>query len=95
MRRILCVLLCGVMGQAFAIGLWAEERPAVAPASQRIISGTTDAKTIARCGEGWLEEINGYPVLHLKGTPYEMGYQHGALLKESVTQNMDLSLIHI
>ena len=38
--------------------------------------------TLARCGEGWLEEINGYPVLHLKGTPYEMGYQHGALLKD-------------
>jgi isopenicillin-N N-acyltransferase-like protein len=45
--------------------------------------------TIARCGEGWLEEINGYPVLHLKGTPYEMGYQHGALLKESARQNFD------
>ncbi len=46
------------------------------------------AQTIARCGKGWLEEINGYPVLHLKGTPYEMGYQHGALLKESVAKNM-------
>ncbi|MFO1091964.1 MAG: C45 family peptidase [Planctomycetaceae bacterium] len=43
--------------------------------------------TIARCGQGWLEEINGYPVLHLKGTPYEMGYQHGALLKESALRN--------
>lgn len=46
------------------------------------------AETIARCGEGWLEEINGYPVLHLKGTPYEMGYQHGALLKERVRGNL-------
>lgn len=46
------------------------------------------AQTIARCGQGWLEKINGYPVLHLKGTPYEMGYQHGALLKDSVTKNM-------
>lgn len=45
--------------------------------------------TIARCGEGWLEEINGYPVLHLKGSPYEMGYQHGALLKESARQNFE------
>ena len=27
-------------------------------------------------------------MLHLKGTPYEMGYQHGALLKDSVRQNM-------
>lgn len=88
MRRIILGLFCGVVGQASVIGVWAEERPAVAPISQRIISGTTDARTIARCGDGWLEEINGYPVLHLKGSPYEMGYQHGALLKESVQKNM-------
>ena len=69
-------------------GIQAEERPAIASATNRIISGT-EGKTIARCGAGWLEEINGYPVLHLKGTPYEMGYQHGALLKEQVTSNMD------
>lgn len=46
------------------------------------------AQTIARCGKGWLEKIDGYPVLHLKGTPYEMGYQHGALLKESARKNL-------
>ena len=40
------------------------------------------AETVARCGKGWLETVNGYPVLHLKGTPYEIGFQHGALLKE-------------
>jgi isopenicillin-N N-acyltransferase-like protein len=46
------------------------------------------AQTVARCGQGWLEHIDGYPVLHLEGTPYEMGFQHGALLKESVRQNL-------
>ncbi len=46
------------------------------------------AEVIARCGQGWLEKIDGYPVLHLKGTPWEMGYQHGALLKDSVRENM-------
>ncbi len=45
------------------------------------------AETIARCGQGWLETIDGYPVLHLKGSPYEMGYQHGALLKQSIREN--------
>lgn len=45
--------------------------------------------TVARCGEGWLEEINGYPVLHLKGTPYEIGYQHGALLSERARRNFE------
>ena len=38
--------------------------------------------------------IDGYPVLHLKGTPYEVGYQHGALLKESVTENLN-QIIHV
>ncbi len=47
------------------------------------------AQTTARCGEGWLETVNGLPVLHLKGSPYEMGYQHGALLKEHVRTNLD------
>jgi hypothetical protein len=35
-----------------------------------------------------LERIDGYPVLHLKGTPSEMGYQHGVLLKDHVRENL-------
>lgn len=45
------------------------------------------AETVARCGAGWLERIDGYPVLHLKGTPYEMGYQHGVLFQDHVREN--------
>jgi predicted choloylglycine hydrolase len=44
--------------------------------------GAAQAEVVARCGKGYLEKIDGYHVLHVKGTPYEMGYQHGALLKE-------------
>jgi len=33
------------------------------------------------CGDCWLEEQNGIPVLHLKGKPYDMGYQQGLLAK--------------
>lgn len=51
------------------------------------------AQTVARCGQGWLERIDGYPVLHLKGSHYEMGYQQGALLKESIRQNMHNILV--
>ncbi len=51
-------------------------------------AGPARTRTIARCGAGWLEEIDGYRVLHLKGTPYEIGYQHGALLKQDVRENM-------
>ncbi|HUY92376.1 MAG TPA: C45 family peptidase [Pirellulales bacterium] len=46
------------------------------------------AETIARSGQGFLEEIDGYRVLHVKGTPYEMGFQHGELLKEHIRENM-------
>jgi hypothetical protein len=55
--------------------------------------GECSAQTVARCGQGWLELVDGYPVLHLKGTHYEMGYQHGALFKEHIRQNMDNLLV--
>lgn len=45
-----------------------------------------ESKTIARCGKGFLETIDGYRVLHLKGTPYEMGYQQGKLLKTEIRE---------
>ena len=53
-----------------------------------VAESTTTSTTVARCGAGWLEIVDGYRVLHLKGTPYEIGYQHGALLKEDVRENM-------
>lgn len=49
---------------------------------------STQAQTVARCGEGWLELVDDYPVLHLKGTHYEMGYQHGALMKDRIHSNL-------
>ena len=33
--------------------------------------------------KGYAEEIDGTLVLHLKGSPYEMGYQRGSLAKVS------------
>ena len=53
------------------------------------------AGTIARCGDGWLEMVDQYAVLHVRGTPYEMGYQHGALLKEHVHANMDFLMAEL
>ena len=43
-------------------------------------------KTIARCGQGFLEEVDGSRVLHIKGSPYEMGYQQGAMLKTDIRE---------
>jgi isopenicillin-N N-acyltransferase-like protein len=39
-------------------------------------------------GEGYLEKKNGQCVLHLKGTAYDRGYQHGVLLKEQIQRNI-------
>ncbi|MDG3002296.1 C45 family autoproteolytic acyltransferase/hydolase [Paludisphaera mucosa] len=47
-----------------------------------------ETKTIARCGAGFLEEVDGYRVLHVKGTHYEMGFQQGALLREDIRENI-------
>jgi hypothetical protein len=37
-------------------------------------------------GKGWLERRAGNLVLHVAGTPYEMGYQHGVLLRPQIQQ---------
>ncbi len=46
------------------------------------------SEVLSREGSGYLEQINGSSILHVKGTHYEMGYQHGKLLKESIKQNI-------
>jgi hypothetical protein len=47
-----------------------------------------ETKTLARCGAGFLEEADGYRVLHVKGEPYAMGYQQGALLRDDIRENV-------
>jgi hypothetical protein len=36
---------------------------------------------------GWLEEIDGVKILHVSGSNYDMGYQHGYLLKDDIDEN--------
>src|SRR4051794_21117880 len=54
--------------------------------SERV--GIAEGGTRARCGAGFLEEIDGYRILHVKGTPYEMGYQQGALLRDDIRESI-------
>ncbi len=42
------------------------------------------SRTVARSGAGFLEEVDGSRVLHLKGSAREMGLQHGALLRDDI-----------
>ena len=40
--------------------------------------------------KGWRESVNGTLVLHLKGTPYEMGYQRGYFAKDKILQSISI-----
>lgn len=46
-----------------------------------IVAVSVCAEIVQGEGNGFLEEIQGSKVLHLKGSPYEMGFQHGKLSK--------------
>jgi predicted choloylglycine hydrolase len=43
--------------------------------------------------KAYLEEIKGVNVLHLKGKPYEMGYQHGYLLADKIDLMINRTLL--
>ncbi|MCX8038231.1 MAG: C45 family autoproteolytic acyltransferase/hydrolase [Candidatus Sumerlaeia bacterium] len=49
-------------------------------------SDSTRPVLVAVEGKGWLERRAGNLVLHVAGTPYEMGYQHGVLLRPQIQQ---------
>lgn len=48
----------------------------------------SQAEVIQREGQGFLELSGSQKVLHVRGTPYEMGFQHGALLKDLIQRNV-------
>ncbi|MBN1417890.1 MAG: peptidase C45 [Planctomycetes bacterium] len=48
-----------------------------------------DTRIVAREGKGLLADVDGYPVLIARGSPREMGRQHGVLLRDKVR-----SLVH-
>ncbi len=48
---------------------------------------------VATCGEGFLEDREEMRVLHVKGTPYEMGYQHGFLLADDILEDCSIVMI--
>jgi hypothetical protein len=52
------------------------------------VSTPLRAEVLGRSGQGWLESIDGYPVLHVKGSHCEMGRQHGELLRDRVQKNL-------
>ncbi|MBN2330166.1 MAG: peptidase C45 [Candidatus Omnitrophica bacterium] len=73
MRKLVWKQPIGMMLMALIMAI------AAAPACSEII---------ARDGKGYVERIDGQLVLHLKGNPYELGRQHGVLLRDLVKSNL-------
>ncbi len=62
----------------------------VAVAALLFAAAPARGEVIAREGDGFLERrSDGSLVLHLRGAPYAMGFQHGRLLREQVRQNAE------
>lgn len=91
---IAILIACSVQTSFAETTVATQGEAAADQATRKIVDcvASKDAQTIATCGKGWLEKINGYDVLHLKGSPYEMGYQHGVLMRDSVRKNLDTLL---
>ncbi len=49
---------------------------------------TTDGSDMHPLDGGWLETRDGVQVLHVAGSHYEMGYQHGWLLRSETRENI-------
>ncbi len=51
-----------------------------------------EVKILSTAGKGVLLEKDGHQILLLQGEPYEMGYQHGVLMKEALKEMVDKAL---
>ena len=68
--------------------LMSEKIPTLGPA-------TGEHHVVAREGNGRLEMMDGTRIVFLKGTPEEMGHQHGTLMKKQVRHLVDQMLFGV
>ncbi|HJT33100.1 MAG TPA: C45 family autoproteolytic acyltransferase/hydrolase, partial [Pirellulales bacterium] len=54
------------------------------PLPPRISAFTPDAASVVRSGPAYRYSRSGWIVLHIEGTPYERGYQHGQLMAREI-----------
>ena len=88
--------LVGWLVGAWLLDRWTAKPPAL-PADTSILSlkpETRDGKTWL--GKSWTGQREGLTVVHLKGSPFEMGYAHGRLLeaKMHTLENEFMEMIH-
>ena len=51
-----------------------------------VVAPSAPRKLLAECGPAYLEQIGDTRVLHLKGSYYDMGKQHGTLMKDDIVK---------
>ena len=85
---LILVLLAAVLVFAFLPALGSGDRYLPSPEEVNRLKETTTVEEDGRrvFGRGSLEQRDGLYVLRLRGSPYEMGYQHGALLAREIRQ---------
>ena len=74
-RAAFLFLAMGLIELVHAGAGWAEER-------NRLF--TPEPIAVTREGAGWRYPQDGWVVIHVEGTPYERGYQHGKLLAHEI-----------
>ncbi len=80
----LALVLLGWIAGAWLLSRWTA-RPPPLPADTRILQ----SKPVQRdgkvwLGKSWMERREGLMVVHLKGSPLEMGYAHGVLMQDQM-----------
>ncbi|HHF56417.1 MAG TPA: hypothetical protein ENL42_05850 [Thermoplasmatales archaeon] len=60
----------------------------IASMEREHFSNASEAIKIEALLGGWLEEQDGIKILHVSGSHYDMGYQHGFLLKNETRENV-------
>lgn len=75
MKKLLTIIFCFIL----AVNIF--------PANA-MKNNDSHGKSESYSSGGWLEVRDGVKILHISGSNYEMGYQHGSLLKEEVKQDI-------
>jgi hypothetical protein len=79
-------VLCGLIAAVFVMPIPAINEEIVSPEVRNV------GDTSLSLNGGWLEDRYGVKILHLNGSYYDMGYQHGYLLQDEIRECMRTQL---
>ncbi|KAL4234138.1 hypothetical protein ACF0H5_005791 [Mactra antiquata] len=87
----LIVLLCGIAGTTLAAYCSGGPSPHAVRNTNPVFKGEPRFVKQVKNGKLFIagEAQSAFPVVHVWGTPYEMGYAHGLLMKDKARQFMD------